>query len=80
MSNTIKASASTKMNILTFDVEEWFHILDNDSTKSEKEWANYEYRLDGNMDKIFSLLEKHQQKATFFCLGWVAREFLRVGT
>ncbi len=24
------------MNILTFDIEEWFHILDNDSTKSEK--------------------------------------------
>ena len=26
------------MNILTFDVEEWFHLLDNDSTRSEVEW------------------------------------------
>lgn len=63
------------MNILTFDIEEWFHILDNDSTKGEKEWLDYEYRLDANMDRIFSLLDKHNQKATFFCLGWVAREF-----
>ena len=63
------------MNILTFDIEEWFHILDNDSTKSEKEWSNYEYRLDANMDRIFELLERKDQKATFFCLGWVAREF-----
>lgn len=63
------------MNILTFDIEEWFHILDNDSTKTEKEWSNFEYRLDSNMDKIFELLDKKNQKATFFCLGWVAREF-----
>jgi len=63
------------MNILTFDIEEWFHILDNDSTKTEQEWSNFEYRLDANMDKIFELLERKDQKATFFCLGWVAREF-----
>lgn len=26
------------MNILTFDVEEWFHLLDNDSTRTETQW------------------------------------------
>lgn len=66
------------MNILTFDIEEWFHILDNDSTKTEKDWAKYEYRLDANMDRIFELLQKNNQKATFFCLGWIAREFPHV--
>lgn len=66
------------MNILTFDIEEWFHILDNDSTRSEKEWSNFDSRLDANMDRIFGLLDKHDQKATFFCLGWVAREYPRV--
>jgi len=63
------------MNILTFDIEEWFHILDHSSTKTEKEWANYQYRLDANMDRIFELLDRKNQKATFFCLGWVARKF-----
>jgi len=63
------------MNILTFDIEEWFHILDNDSTKSEIEWSNFEYRLDSNMDIIFEMLDGKDQKATFFVLGWVAREF-----
>ena len=33
------------MNILTFDIEEWFHLLDNDSTKTEKKWGNYEFRI-----------------------------------
>lgn len=63
------------MNILTFDIEEWFHILDNDSTKTEAEWSGYEKRLDQNMERLFELLERKNQKATFFCLGWVAREY-----
>ena len=57
------------MNILTFDIEEWFHILDNDSTKTEKEWSNYEYRLEANMDRIFELLDRKNQKATLDALG-----------
>ncbi len=63
------------MNILTFDIEEWFHILDNNSTKTEVQWSSYEKRLDANMERIFELLKHKQQKATFFCLGWVAREY-----
>ena len=33
------------MNILTFDVEEWFHLLDNDSTRSEVEWIKLTIRI-----------------------------------
>lgn len=62
------------MNILTFDIEDWFHILDNASTKSEENWSNYTSRMDQNMEKIFQLLDRHQQKATFFILGWVAEK------
>ncbi len=65
------------MNILTFDIEEWFHILDNDSTKGEGEWRNYEYRLDANLDRLLSFLKDNDQKATFFVLGWVAEQFPR---
>jgi polysaccharide deacetylase family protein (PEP-CTERM system associated) len=63
------------MNILTFDVEDWFHVLDNPETKNEKQWIQLESRIHQNMDKIFSLLEKHNQKATFFSIGWVARKY-----
>lgn len=63
------------MNILTFDVEEWFHLLDNDSTKTEREWMNYEVRIHENMDRIFSLLSRTDTKATFFCLGWIAERY-----
>ncbi len=63
------------MNILTFDIEEWFHILDNNSTKTEKEWVNYEVRIHRNMDKIFHLLDETDTQATFFCLGWIAEKY-----
>lgn len=66
------------MKILTFDIEEWFHILDNDATRTEREWQNYESRIHANMDKIFELLQATGQQATFFCLGWIARRYPEV--
>lgn len=63
------------MNILTFDVEQWFHILDHPSSASPKEWVNKEYRLDKNMDRILTFLDEKNQKATFFVLGWVAKKY-----
>ncbi|WP_461638864.1 polysaccharide deacetylase family protein [Labilibaculum euxinus] len=63
------------MKILTFDIEEWFHILDNDSTKTEMEWSNYEYRIHDNMERIFKILEKSGVSASFFVMGWMAEKF-----
>ena len=45
------------MNILTFDIEEWFHLLDFDATRTEAEWNRYEVRIYKNIERIFRLLE-----------------------
>jgi peptidoglycan-N-acetylglucosamine deacetylase len=66
------------MNILTFDIEEWFHILDNNSTKTDRQWSNFESRIRSNMDRIFLILEKTNSNATFFCLGWIAEQYPNV--
>jgi polysaccharide deacetylase family protein (PEP-CTERM system associated) len=63
------------MNILTFDIEEWFHILDNDSTKTRNEWVHYESRIHANIERIFNLLDTVKVRATFFCLGWIAENY-----
>jgi polysaccharide deacetylase family protein (PEP-CTERM system associated) len=63
------------MKILTFDIEEWFHILDNESTKTEKNWTTYEDRLIANVERIFKFLQRTENDATFFCLGWVAKKY-----
>lgn len=69
---------NNKIEILTFDIEEWFHLLDHNSTKTSQEWANYEVRIHQNMERILTLLKNTNQKATFFCLGWIARQYPEV--
>lgn len=66
------------MNILTIDIEDWFHILDNPSTRSEANWVGYESRLEENLDRLLELLEIRKIKATFFCLGWIAEKYPRL--
>ena len=56
------------MNILTFDIEEWFHLLDNDSTRSEEQWKGFEVR-------IYEIMEEAETKATFFVIGWIAKTY-----
>ena len=63
------------MYILTFDVEVWFHLLDNDSTRSEAEWVRYPVRIYENMERIFRILEDTDTRATFFVIGWIARTY-----
>ena len=63
------------MRILTFDIEEWFHLLDNESTKTEKNWQNYESRIEQNIDRIFKILETANTQASFFVLGWIANKY-----
>lgn len=63
------------MRILTFDIEEWFHILDNESTRTHREWSQYESRIESNVERVLELLLKKKKKATFFCLGWIAEKY-----
>ena len=66
------------MHILTFDIEDWFHLLDHPSTKTEKDWLNYEARIHQNVGRILRYLDEKGLKATFFCLGWIAEKYPEV--
>lgn len=61
------------MNILTFDIEEWFHLLDNDSTRSEEQWKGFEVRTMMNDELHFLYLGGDDTKATFSVIR-VARQ------
>jgi polysaccharide deacetylase family protein (PEP-CTERM system associated) len=63
------------MNILTFDIEEWFHILNNSETKGVNEWLNFESRIHMNMETIFDIITKSKASATFFVVGWIAEKY-----
>jgi polysaccharide deacetylase family protein (PEP-CTERM system associated) len=62
------------MNILTFDIEDWFHINDSTWVPIAK-WEGLVNRVVPNTENILELLARHNQKATFFILGWIAESY-----
>lgn len=59
------------MNLLTFDIEDWFHINDSDWVPVSK-WSQLDARVTKNTQILLELLKKHNVQATFFVMGWIA--------
>lgn len=57
------------MNILTFDIEDWYNC---DFISEDFHWDKYEVRIYDGVGRILDELAKRNQKGTFFCLGWLA--------
>lgn len=62
----------TISNLLTIDVEDWFHICGITEYISRDNWPGLEDRVFQNTLKILEILESYHIKATFFILGYVA--------
>lgn len=59
------------MNILTFDIEDWYNC---DFISGDFEWNKWEYRIPYTLLPILDELDRRCLKGTFFCLGWVAEK------
>jgi polysaccharide deacetylase family protein (PEP-CTERM system associated) len=59
-------------NMLTVDVEDWFHILETDDSPQRDRWQGLEPRVEANTDRLLALLDEGGAQATFFVVGWVA--------
>ena len=66
-------SASTGP-ILTVDVEDWFHVCGNRAYSDPGTWAGREKRVHVGVERILALLDGSGSTATFFVLGWIARQ------
>jgi len=62
------------MNILTFDIEDWW-VYEHYGMGNKNEFLP---RLDKYLNNILDLLDKKNTKATFFCLGIIARNYPKV--
>jgi len=61
-----------QLNILTFDIEEWYHF---DIFSTEDKWKDYPPRLNLYLPRVLDKLDEFETKATFFCLGWMGRTY-----
>ena len=60
--------------ILTVDVEDWFHLCGHRAYSEPGSWAGREKRVHVGIERILALLEGSGSTATFFVLGWIARQ------
>ncbi|MDA8221976.1 MAG: DUF3473 domain-containing protein [Desulfitobacterium hafniense] len=59
-------------NILTIDLEEWFHANYHDDVFDNQK--SYAVRIIQNTERLLTLFEENQAQATFFVLGYVAEK------
>ena len=70
-------AASTR-NVLSFDVEDWFHLLDDDLGARPERWPALPTIVPRAIDTMLAIADDAGVRATFFVLGWVAARYPRI--
>ncbi len=63
------------MNILSFDIEDWFHPEIFAGKFPREMWDQLEGRVKRNTEIILNFLNRKKLKATFFYLGWIGEKY-----
>lgn len=61
-------------NAISVDLEDWYHICGVENSKWAEKWEKYSCRLIANVEKILTLLDEFDVKATFFVVGYIAEK------
>ena len=72
MSVVNKASQLPEKQVLTVDVEDYFHVSAFEKVINKSDWQSLEMRVERNTYRLLELFEQNKAKCTFFTLGWVA--------
>jgi polysaccharide deacetylase family protein (PEP-CTERM system associated) len=57
---------------MTVDVEEHFQVSAFEPLVRRADWDQFRPRVEGNVDRILELFDRHGIPGTFFVLGWIA--------
>jgi len=68
-------AGGTVVNAMTIDVEDYFQVSAFAPYIRRSEWDARECRVERNVERILAMLERHDTRATFFTLGWVAERY-----
>jgi polysaccharide deacetylase family protein (PEP-CTERM system associated) len=62
-------------NVMSVDVEDYFQVGAFEHTIRRDDWERWPCRIEANMDLILALFQRHDVRATFFALGWIAERY-----
>ena len=68
-------TATSIVNALTVDVEDYFHVSAFAPHVSRSDWNGIPCRVERNIECILELLSDAGVQATFFTLGWIAERY-----
>jgi len=66
------------VNVLTIDIEEYFHPSEVQLSVADGQWETLPSRVEPQTRRVLELLARRQVRATFFILGWVAERHPRL--
>ncbi len=69
----LRASPGVAWNILTVDLEDWFHICEVETFLPRSAWDSFPSTVVADTELLLELLGRHDAQATFFVLGYVAK-------
>ncbi|MBX3321934.1 MAG: polysaccharide deacetylase family protein [Phycisphaeraceae bacterium] len=67
--------SSNLVHALSFDIEDWFHIVEVKAVENPDLWPDLHAKsslVERYTDLILEICARHNTRATFFILGWVA--------
>jgi len=65
-------------NVVTVDLEEWFHVCGVNGPIAREHWDQLPPRVEPTTRILLDLLDHCQIRATFFVVGWVAGRYPRL--
>ncbi len=66
------------LNALSFDIEDWFHMVEIDAVADPAGWPGLESLVERYTDWIVETVTAAGARATFFVLGWIAERYPRL--
>ena len=66
---------SMVVNMLTIDVEDYFHVSVFENVIPRNQWDELESRVSANTERLLAIFDRAGVRATFFVLGWVAERY-----
>ncbi len=62
-------------NLLTVEVEDYFHATGLGGTATRDRWDVLPGRVEYNTRRLLRVIDRHGVRATFFVLGWIAKRY-----
>ncbi len=66
------------VNALSFDIEDWFHMVEIPAVEDPQRWPELETLVVRYTREILEILDGSGSRATFFVLGWVAERYPQI--